>query len=152
MPRIADIEGQLEDCFVTLREKLMELGSVAIAVSGGVDSMTLAVFAHRVMKPNVEILHATSPAVPPEGTERVLRYAEREGWKLRVFDAGEFDDPDYLQNPSNRCYFCKSNLYKTIRRQAHGTILSGTNSSPFPCVLDNGPVGPRQYGRAVRVR
>ena len=67
--------------------------SVTIAVSGGVDSLTLAVFAGRQLGPNrVTIMHAVSPAVPPDATARVVHFAKLENWRLRQIDAGEFHD------------------------------------------------------------
>ncbi len=105
------------------------LAPAAIAVSGGVDSMTLAVFAHRHLgKDRISMMHAVSPAVPPEATGRVRRYAEAEGWRLAILDAGEFADRDYIANPVNRCYFCKTNLYGAIAERTDGRILSGTNT------------------------
>ena len=73
------------------------------------------------------MIHAVSPAVPPEASARVEAYARREGWRLEVIDAGEFADPNYLQNPANRCFFCKTNLYGTIAARSSATICSGTN-------------------------
>jgi uncharacterized protein len=110
-----------------LQHVLDGIGRVAVAVSGGVDSMTLAVVAHRRLVAGASMLHAISPAVPPEATARVRAYAERERWHLEVFDAGEFDDPDYLKNPANRCYFCKTNLYGAMAARTTATLASGTN-------------------------
>ncbi len=105
------------------------LAPAAIAVSGGVDSMTLAVFAHRQLgRDRILMMHAISPAVPPEATQRVHRYAEAENWRLTVLDAGEFADRDYIANPVNRCYFCKTNLYDAIAERTDQRILSGTNT------------------------
>jgi uncharacterized protein len=112
---------------VALDAVLEKIGEVAVAVSGGVDSMTLAVIAGRRLGAGAEMVHAVSPAVPPEASARVRAYAAREGWRLEVIDAGEFADPDYLKNPANRCFFCKTNLYGTIAGRTRATICSGTN-------------------------
>jgi uncharacterized protein len=101
---------------------------IAIAVSGGVDSMVLAYMAHRFSRTKATMLHAISPAVPQAATARVKRYAENEGWRITWLDAGEFDDPNYRANPLNRCYYCKSNLYDRIRAATSEQIASGTNT------------------------
>ncbi|ANK79835.1 MAG: adenine nucleotide alpha hydrolase [Rhizobiales bacterium NRL2] len=100
---------------------------LTVAVSGGIDSMTLAHVAHRLGERPVRMAHAVSPAVPPAATARVRAYAAREGWDLHVVEAGEFADPDYLKNPVNRCYFCKTNLYDRLAGLAAGAIASGAN-------------------------
>ena len=100
--------------------------AIAIAVSGGVDSMTLATFAHR-RHAAVAMIHAVSPAVPPAATERVRRRARLEGWRLIITGAGEFDDPRYRENPADRCYFCKTHLYDRIHGLTPHVIASGAN-------------------------
>ncbi|MBP2236543.1 uncharacterized protein J2Z31_003057 [Sinorhizobium kostiense] len=100
----------------------------AVALSGGVDSMTLAYVAHRRMGQDVTMFHAASAAVPLNATERVKAYADRHGWSLRIVDAGEFADERYLANPSNRCFFCKSNLYGTLASLTDAQLFSGTNT------------------------
>lgn len=110
-----------------LASVLTGFDTVAIAVSGGVDSLTLATFAHRVMGGSVVMYHAVSPAVPEEATERTKDLAADEGWALHIIDAGEFADPDYRRNPANRCFFCKTNLYGAIAAHTARQILSGTN-------------------------
>jgi len=102
-------------------------GPLAVAVSGGVDSVTLATFAHRAVAARVEIFHAVSPAVPEEATDRVERLAADQGWRLRIVDAGEFTDENYLANPVDRCFFCKTNLYGCIAHHSDAQILSGAN-------------------------
>ena len=114
---------------------LLDLPNLAIAVSGGVDSMTLAHAAHRAASrtahgagvPGLLVVHALSPAVPAEATARVREHASRFGWRLTEVDAGEFADPQYRANPVNRCYFCKTNLYARIAHVTEGPIASGAN-------------------------
>jgi pyridinium-3,5-biscarboxylic acid mononucleotide sulfurtransferase len=113
--------------FRQLREILAALGPTAVAVSGGVDSTTLASLTHRTIGRRATMVHAVSPAVPHEATARLRSLAAREGWWLEVLDAGEFADERYLANPVNRCFFCKANLYGAIRRRSGAQILSGTN-------------------------
>ena len=110
-----------------LKAILQDINDVAIAVSGGVDSMTLAYLAAE-SGVRAEMFHAVSPAVPKSATARVKEHAEAAGWTLHIVGAGEFDDPDYLKNPVNRCYFCKSNLYTRIRTATDAIICSGANT------------------------
>jgi uncharacterized protein len=110
-----------------LEAALEAIGPLGVAVSGGVDSMTLAVVAHRRAPAAVEVYHAVSPAVPTEATERVRARGRREGWALTVVDAGELADPAYRANPHDRCFHCKTNLYRAIRQRTARTIASGAN-------------------------
>lgn len=110
-----------------LEAVLGTLGDIACAVSGGVDSLTLATLAHRRFSGRVTMFHAVSPAVPAEATRRTQALAAREGWTLRVLDAGEFLRAEYRANPANRCYFCKTSLYGAIRPATGAQIVSGTN-------------------------
>ena len=121
---------------------LADLPGLAIAVSGGVDSMTLAHAAHRAGPPGLLVVHALSPAVPAEATARVRDHATRFGWRLTEVDAGEFADPEYRANPVNRCYFCKTNLYDRIAHVTEGPIASGANLD------DLGDYRPGLIGRA----
>jgi len=100
---------------------------VAIAVSGGVDSMTLAHIAARDSRTAATMYHAASPAVPVSARERVEAHAARHGWQLVVVDAQELADSRYRANPIDRCYYCKTNLYDRIAGVTSDTIASGTN-------------------------
>jgi uncharacterized protein len=102
-------------------------GAVAVAVSGGVDSLTLATAVARRLGRGALMVHALSPAVPGEATARVRSEAARQDWRLGLIDAGEFADPAYRANPANRCFHCKANLYRAIAALGPALILSGTN-------------------------
>ena len=110
-----------------LERILRDIGPAAVAVSGGVDSLTLATLAHRSLRGEVEMFHAVSPAVPQQATDRVRALAAREGWKLSVVDAGEFGDANYRRNPVNRCFYCKTNLYGALAPHTKAQIVAGTN-------------------------
>lgn len=111
-----------------LAQVFATLDRVTVAVSGGVDSMTLAHLVHRRYGASARMVHAISPAVPAEATGRVREHAVRNGWALSLIDAGEFADPRYRANPVDRCYFCKNNLYGRIAERFEGVIFSGTNT------------------------
>ena len=101
--------------------------SLAVAVSGGVDSMTLAHVAWRYSSARTTMYHATGPAVPAAARHRVETHAARHGWPLVLLDAGEQADARYRANPVDRCYYCKTNLYARIGRATTDPIASGTN-------------------------
>ena len=111
-----------------LARLLEEYGEATIAVSGGVDSMTLASFGRRTLgRECVRMVHAVSAAVPRAATARVQARGLEEGWRLELVDAGEFADERYRANPVNRCYFCKSSLYAVLANMPGGVVLSGAN-------------------------
>jgi len=117
----------VSDAERAIADVLRGIGPAVVAVSGGVDSMTLAHLAARHIKADVSMVHAVSPAVPAAATARACEHAAHRGWRLAVIDAREFADPRYRANPVDRCYFCKANLYGVIAGRCEGVILSGTN-------------------------
>ena len=130
-PLVSASDIHLHSPLERLSAILRQLDQAAIAVSGGVDSLTLARVSHDVLGNAVTMYHAVSPAVPIEATERVRALAQQYGWRLEVIDAGEFGSEDYMKNPVNRCFFCKTSLYdaiSAIAKQTHAQILSGTNT------------------------
>lgn len=103
-----------------------------IACSGGIDSLLLAFICHEFSKSPTIVVHTISPAVPFDDTLRVKQMAQSQNWDLHLIESGEFQDENYLKNPINRCFFCKSNLYASIATifetfEEKGTIMSGTN-------------------------
>ena len=120
-------ESPAQDRLARLVAELDRHERLAIAVSGGVDSMTLAHVAQRCSRAAATMYHAVGPAVPAAARRRVEAHAAQHGWALVLLDAGEFGDDRYRANPVDRCYFCKSNLYTRIRSMTPDPIASGTN-------------------------
>ncbi len=120
--------GDVDAARAAVEAVLERLAPVTVAVSGGVDSLTLATLAQRRLGTGATMVHAVSPAVPTAATARVRALAAAQGWQLLEVDAGEFADRRYLANPVNRCYFCKHNLYTTLSAVSAGCVVSGTNT------------------------
>jgi pyridinium-3,5-biscarboxylic acid mononucleotide sulfurtransferase len=116
--------SRLQNALVQALNKHSEL---AIAVSGGVDSMTLAYIAHEFSSADITVVHAVSPAVPQSATQRIERFAQQHGWTMRFIDARELSNPMYASNPVDRCFYCKTNLYSHIAQATSLPIASGTN-------------------------
>lgn len=117
-----------------VRAVLADVPARIVACSGGIDSLLLAHIAHRAAPTGTLIAHTVTPAVPGDGSARVVDHAEREAWRLQIVRSGEFEDEAYLSNPTDRCYHCKSNLYDAViaMRDESGlspdaVILSGAN-------------------------
>src|SRR5690242_9436582 len=86
-------------------------GRVAVAVSGGIDSLTLSTIAARALGDRAHMFHSVTASVPREATARTHALAQERGWRLTIVDANEFSRGEYMANPANRCFYCKESLY-----------------------------------------
>lgn len=105
---------------------------VIVAYSGGVDSATLAVMAHRLKGEAMRAVLSRSPSLAPFERDEALAFAAAEGFPLEVIETREIDNPLYQANDPDRCYHCKSTLYgalAAIRRRfgPDAVIVNGTN-------------------------
>lgn len=121
-------------------------GVLKIALSGGIDSLTLMTVAARVRTEPTIAVHAVSAAVPDEATDRCRELAGKLNWQLEEIDAREFDNEHYIANPVNRCYYCKSSLFDRIIEAAHGDAFSATRNTTIATGTNTDDLGDYRPG------
>ena len=97
-----------------LRTQLRAHAPLLIAYSGGVDSAYLLAEAHAVLGAQVLGVIADSPSLPRQALADALELAEKIGAQVEVVRTDELANPDYANNPPNRCYFCKAELFTKL--------------------------------------
>lgn len=112
------------------QDYLLQSGKLVIAVSGGVDSTSLALLMSRLADDKERIVwaHAKTPAVPLKHTQKLESIANEAEVNLKIISPDEFNDERYLRNPIDRCFYCKFNLFEEIVKQFPSTlVLTGAN-------------------------
>lgn len=121
------------DSIKKLEAWFAECPGALIAFSGGVDSSLVAYLAQRFLgnEQSLAVISA-SPSLKLSDLESAKDFAQSHGLPLRVIATQEMDNPNYFNNPTNRCYFCKHTLYDDIaelKQDYSGWwVLNGTNA------------------------
>ena len=122
------VSKELQAKYKRLKGILEEMGSVLVAFSGGVDSSFLLKTAHEVLRDEVFAVIASSETYPEKEKEEAIKIAQYLNVRYKIIRTLELENPDFVNNSPQRCYFCKRVLFSRLKEIAEDEGIS--------CVID----------------
>jgi len=123
--------GELGERMEALVGAIRAYGSTVVAYSGGVDSAVVAKAAYLALGEYAIAAISDSPTLPRSELEEASKTAESIGIRFFAIERSELDDPNFVENPLNRCYFCKKGLQEDLTTLARdigaATVTYGVN-------------------------
>ena len=115
----------------SLRQIVRSLGKVIIGYSGGIDSTLVAKIATEELKGDALVVISDSPSLPRSELKEALEVANTHRFFTRIIHTQEAEKEEYLSNPTNRCFYCKTELYGDLEKmriaENYNFILDGAN-------------------------
>ena len=130
-PPLHDLAPDCREKYDRLCAIFTEMGSVLIGFSGGVDSTLIAKAAYDALGERALAVTGISPSLMIEEANECPKIAAHIGIPYLEIRTDEMDDPNYVSNPVNRCYFCKSELWDKLtpiaRERGYAAVVDGSN-------------------------
>ena len=125
------MNNELKQKYEKLKKEIKKLDNAIVAFSGGIDSTLVLKVAYNILGNKVIAVTADSPSLPRRELEETKRIAKQIGARHLIISTKETKNNNYLKNPNNRCYYCKTELYTKLKEIAEQlrikNIINGTN-------------------------
>jgi uncharacterized protein len=149
------LSPQLKSQWESLLDRFRQMGSAVVAFSGGVDSGLLCTAAYRALGERMLAMIVRSPVESLDDVDSARALADQVGFPLRTLDYDDLSNPEFVSNPSDRCYICKLVRFRQLGQLAadegFAALVEGSNADDLGdyrpgrrAVIETGAVSPLQ--------